>query len=114
MASQPKIAKTALSTQSKIVPSNSLAPRSYLCQTNKAEVDEVNFKWIVERFAFFDDGQTSFNLISLEFEKKFSLKFNVKQDSLEIVLLCSTTLEDFFRFRRGTGANNQCGRTGVW
>ena len=98
MASKPKIAKTALSTQSKIVPSNSLDLRSYLCQTNKAEVDEINFKWIVERFAFFDDGQTYFNLTSLEFEKNFRLKFSVKQDSLEIALLCSaTTLEDFFR-----------------
>nr|CAH0105706.1 unnamed protein product [Daphnia galeata] len=97
MASRKKVAKIALSTQSKTVPSNSLA-RSYLCQTNKAEVDEINFKWIVERFAFYDDGQTYFSLTSLEFEKNFRLKFSVKQDSLEIALLCSaTTLEDFFR-----------------
>jgi speckle-type POZ protein len=97
MASQPKVAKTSLSTQSKTVPSNSLDPKSYTCQTVKAEVDEVNFKWIVERFAFFDDGRTTFNLTSYEFEKNFHLMFNVKQDSLEIALLCSTTLEDFFR-----------------
>ena len=94
MASRKKVAKIALSTQSKIAPSNSLDIRSYLCQTSKAdEVDEVNFKWIVERFAFFDDGQTYFNLTSLEFEKNFRLKFKVKQDCLEIALLCSTTLE---------------------
>ena len=94
MASRKKVAKTALATQSKIAPSNSLDIRSYLCQTSKAdEVDEVNFKWIVERFAFFDDGQTYFNLTSLEFEKNFRLKFKVKQDCLEIALLCSTTLE---------------------
>ena len=75
MASQPKVAKIAISTQSKIVPSNSLAPRSYPYQTSKAEVDEVNFKWTVQRFAFFDDGKTTFSFKSIDFEKNFSLIF---------------------------------------
>ena len=97
MASQPKVAKIAISTQSKIVPSNSLAPRSYPYQTSKAEVDEVNFKWTVQRFAFFDDGKTTFSFKSIDFEKNFSLKLNVEQDSLGIELLCSTTLKEFFR-----------------
>ena len=97
MASQPKVAKTALSTQSKTVPSNSLDPRSYTCQTVKAQVDEINFKWIVERFAFFDDGQTSLDLTSFEFDKKFRLKLSVQKDFLEIALLSPTALENINR-----------------
>ena len=97
MASQPKVAKTALSTQSKTVPSNSLDPRSYTCQTVKAQVDEINFKWIVERFAFFDDGQTSLDLTSFEFDKKFRLKLSVQKDFLEIALLSPTALENIIR-----------------
>jgi speckle-type POZ protein len=81
-----------------IVPSISVAPRSYWCQS-KAEVDEVDFKWMIERFMFYHDAEQKNRLsfTSTEFDNRFSLNLTFEKDDIIINLLSSTILANSIR-----------------
>jgi speckle-type POZ protein len=79
MASQQAVAKTDSSKKSKVVPQVSTVPRSYSC-LSKAEI-EVDFKWTIERLAFFAESNIVESFTSTEFENKYSLKLEFHQDS---------------------------------
>jgi speckle-type POZ protein len=83
------IANPAPSTQSKQTPTISSVSTSYSCQT-ECVFNEINFKWTVERLAFFGSlGMGPWErLISGEFsDGKFKLELDPSGDYLEIRLL---------------------------
>jgi speckle-type POZ protein len=88
MASRKKAAKT----DSKIGPSITV-PRYYWCQS-KAEVDEVRFKWTIERFGFIGDGEDFSTSISTsdEFDGKFRLCLIGEEEEVRINLVSNTTV----------------------
>jgi speckle-type POZ protein len=92
MASHQEVVKTDSKTESEIVPSNSIVPKSFWCQT-KAVIDQVNFDWTIERLAFFVEGQIWEKFTSTEFESKFSLSLDVQPSYIQICLLSSTKFE---------------------
>ena len=84
MSSKKELAKTDSKTESEIVPSNSLLPRYYWCQT-KAVMDQVNFDWTIEHLEYFAKGKIPETITSTEFERKFSLRFVIQQDPTNLV-----------------------------
>jgi speckle-type POZ protein len=83
---QQVIGNADSSTQSKL-PAISLASTSFWCQT-KGEVEEFDFEWTIERFAFFENAWEP--LTSAEFSNYYQLSINLDPHSnVEIRLILS-------------------------
>jgi speckle-type POZ protein len=86
MASKQQVV-TGSSTKSEIVPQVSIVPTSYWC-LSKAEID-VDFKWTIERLAFFAESEAVDSFTSNEFESKYSLKLDFDKTYVTIYFLSS-------------------------
>ena len=92
MASQPKVAKTDSSTKSQIIPSNSLATKSYCC-LSKAKI-EVDLKWTIERFVLFAESEILECFRLTELGSKYSLRLHLLSAWVQIDLHSSNKVEN--------------------
>ena len=91
MASKQQVV-TGSSTKSEIVPQVSIVPTSYYWCLSKAEID-VDFKWTIERLAFFAESEAVDSFTSNEFESKYSLRLDFVNTYVKIYFLSKFKLK---------------------